>query len=426
MKLCARIAAWLLVWLTGGAGALVDSAGAGDWAEFRGPGGQGLSDETGLPTEWSPAQNIVWRTDVPGEGWSSPAVIGGKVYLTAAVRQEHHSGNDRSLLALCFDARTGRELWNIEVFEQKDSQVKPIHSKNSHASPTPVVEGGQLFVHFGPQGTAALSADDGRVLWRNGNLRYDPRHGNGGSPILVNDLLVFNCDGADANFMAALDRNSGRVKWRQTRPTIPNQLPRRFSFGTPAAIQVGNRTLIVSPGTDQTLACDLNGRMVWRVRYTGYSVIPVPVYAKGLVFVATGYDKPTLAGIRPDGRGDVSNTHVAWQTSRAVPHTSSPLAVGDELYFISDNGMATCVDALTGEQHWQQRIGGGYSASPVFGDGKIYFCNENGVTTVIGAGTEYRELARNDLRERTLATPALAEGAIFLRTEKALYRIAAP
>ncbi|MEX0700562.1 MAG: PQQ-binding-like beta-propeller repeat protein [Planctomycetales bacterium] len=398
---------------------------AGDWPQFRGPGGQGLSDETGLPAEWSPTENIVWRTEVPGEGWSSPVVAGGKVYLTAAVPAPHHQGNDRSLRALCYDARTGKALWDVEVFEQKNSQVGPIHSKNSHASPSPVVDGDQVFVHFGPQGTAALSTA-GKILWQVRNQKYDPRHGNGGSPILVQDMLVFNCDGADVNFMIALDRKTGKVRWRKPRPPVPNQLPRKFSFSTPAAIEVENRTLIVSPSTDQTLAYDTAGRLVWKARYEGYSVIPLPVYAKGLVFIVTGWDKSTLAAIKPDGRGDVTNTHVAWETDRGAPLSASALAVGNELYFVSDNGVASCVDIATGAPHWQKRLGGGYSASPVHADGKIYFCSEEGITTVVAPEQAYRELARNDLREQTLATPALADGAIFLRTKKALYRIDEP
>ncbi|MEX0717184.1 MAG: PQQ-binding-like beta-propeller repeat protein [Planctomycetaceae bacterium] len=416
----------LLVWLAAFCLACTADLVAADWPQFRGPGGQGRSDETGLAVEWSPTKNIAWRIEVPGEGWSSPVVADGKVVLTAAVRMPGHQGEDRSLRALCYDARSGESLWDVEVFEQKDAQVKPIHSKNSHASPSPVVDGGQVFVHFGPQGTAALAVADGKALWRNADQKYDPRHGNGGSPILVDDMLVFICDGLDVNFMVALDRRTGRVKWRKPRPPVPNQLPRKFSFATPTAIQVGNRTQIISPSTDQALSYDTAGRMLWRVRYTGYSVIPLPVYAKGLVFLSTGWDKPTLAAIKPDGRGDVSNTHVAWQTDRGTPHSASVLAVGDELYYVTDNGVASCVDVATGTQQWQHRLGGDYSASPVHADGKIYFCSEQGTTTVVAAETAYRELGRNDLRERTLATPALADGAIFLRTEKALYRIAEP
>lgn len=392
-----------------------------EWTEFRGPTGQGHSPAKGLPGEWSRTKNVRWSVDVAGEGWSSPIVYKGKIYLTSAVAPEGARGNDRSLRTVCFDADTGKELWNKEVFKQSDSSTQRIHRKNSHASPTPVTDGKHVFVHFGTQGTACLTFD-GKIVWKMRELKYRPQHGNGGSPVLVDGVLIVSCDGSDVQFVAALDARTGKLRWKKDRPPINRR--RKFSFTTPLVIQVGGKKQVVSPGTNLVVAYEpKTGREIWRVNYTGYSVIPRPVYAHGLLFISTSYNRPTLMAIRPTGTGDVTNTHVAWSTDRGAPHTPSALVVGDELYIVSDRGVATCLDAKTGKVHWSQRLGGNYSASPVFADGKIYFQSEQGDTTVIAPGKAYKKLAKNSLGERTLASYAIADGAIFLRTAARLYRI---
>src|SRR6185437_5702085 len=233
-----------------------------------------------------------------------------------------------------------------------------IHGKNSHASPTPLVRGERLFVHFGHQGTACLDLE-GKVLWKNTSLHYAPVHGNGGSPILVDDSLVFSCDGGDKRFIVALNVVNGEVRWKTDR-TI--EASRKFSFSTPLLIVVDGKKQIISPGSNVVCAFDpATGHEIWRVRYDGYSVIPRPVYGQGLLFICTGYNTPSLLAIRPDGKGDVTDTHVVWKTRKAVPHTPSPLLVGEELYFVSDSGQASCLDARTGQVHWQERLGGNYS-----------------------------------------------------------------
>jgi outer membrane protein assembly factor BamB len=401
---------------------LVPLAGAADWPQFRGPDGQGHSAETGLPVRWSPTRNVAWKVPLPGSGWSSPVVCAGRVYLTAAVPPAGGRGGDQSLRALCLDAGTGKEVWNVEVFRQEGASAPRIHAKNSHASPTPVTDGKHLFVHFGHQGTACLGLD-GKVVWTNRTLGFAPVHGNGGSPVLVDDLLVFSADGADERFVAALDRATGKVRWKTDRTGTPS---RNFSFSTPLVIEVGGKKQIVSPGSDVVAAYDpASGKEIWQVRYEGYSVIPRPVYGHGLVFLSTGFERPGLLAVRPDGTGDVTETHVAWRWSRAAPHTPSPLLVGNELYVVSDGGTASCLDARTGREHWQKRLGGNYSASPFEAEGRVYFQSEEGVGTVVEAGTAFKQLGRNALDERTLASIAAADGALFVRTEKHLYRIQA-
>jgi len=393
---------------------------ADDWPEFRGPTGQGHATAKGLPTEWSPAKNVAWKTAVAGAGWSTPAIAGGTVYLTTGVAD---GAGGVSLRALAFDAQTGAPRWETEVFAATEASVQPMHAKNSPASPTAIVADGRVYVHFGHHGTAALDLA-GKVRWRQNALGYDPVHGNGGSPVLVDGKLVFTADGAKAPFVAALHAATGELAWKTPRNTTVKQ---NFSFATPLVITVAGRTQIIAPGSGAVTALDpADGRELWRVRYGGgYSVVPRPVFAQGLLFVATGFMRADLLAIRPDGAGDVTDTHVAWRTTKGAPLTPSVVAVGEELYGVSDAGLATCWDAKTGTVHWQEKIDGNYSASPIANNGKIYFLSENGIGTVVAAEKTYRKIAVNKFEERALASYAVADGALFARTEKHLWRIGA-
>lgn len=394
---------------------------AEDWPEFRGPTGQGISTEKNLPIEWGPDKNVKWKAAIPGLGWSSPVLVKGRIYLTTAVPVGEGDKPDQSLRAICLDAQSGDVLWDEQVFVQDGETAPGIHSKNSHASPTPVVANDRLYVHFGHMGTACLDLS-GKPVWTNRDLAYKPVHGNGGSPILVDDLLIFTADGASDPLVIALHADSGEVAWRYARPEVKSN---RFAFATPLAIEVNGQTQVVAPGGGSVSGINAkDGTEVWRSYYgDGYSVIPRPVFAHGLVFVSSSYNNPVAFAIRPDGKGDVTDTHVAWQTTKAAPHTPSMLAVGDELYMIADDGIAACYHAKTGKQNWQQRLPGGYSASPVYADGKIYFVNEEGKGTVIAPGRKYKKLGENGFAERTLASYAIGDGAIFVRTKQHLYRV---
>jgi outer membrane protein assembly factor BamB len=394
-------------------------ASAGQWPEFRGPSGQGHASETGLPLDWSESRNVVWKTAVPGRGWSSPVVADGRIWLTTSTDNTDGRRRGVSLRALAFDSATGRELVNTEVF--RVDRPEPLSGKNSYASPSPVVEGDRVYVHFGAQGTAALTTA-GDVVWRT-RLDYQSQHGNGGSPIRYGDLLIINCDGNGGDgdaYVVALDVNTGKTRWKATRRSPADQ-----AYTTPLVIRVGERDEIVSVGAYRAVSYDpANGKEIWRVSYEdGFSNVPRPVFGQGLVYIATGFQQPSLIAVRPDGSGDVTRSHIAWTLRRGAPLTPSPILVGDRLFVVNDTGIATCVDAKTGTIQWQQRLGGNYSASPVHADGRIYFPSEEGTTTVIEPGSTFKRLAVNQLDGAILASMAVAEKSFFIRTDSHLYRI---
>lgn len=384
-------------------------ARAADWPEFRGPGQQGHSEETGLPLTWGAEKNVVWKRDIPGLGWSSPAVAGGMVWLTTGIDE------GRSLRVLTLDAATGEIERSIEVFAP--TEPGSVHGKNSHASPTPVIDGGRIFVHFGAHGTACLSTD-GEVLWKT-RLEYNHRHGPAGSPVVVGDRVVIACDGTDVQFVVGLDAATGREVWRQPRGEG------RMAYSTPTLASVGGRPLVVSCGGEFVVAYDPgSGAERWRFRYPGgYSNVPRPVTAFGLAFVSSGYDDAVFYALPLDAEGAIDDAQVVWKTSKGAPRNASPLVVGDELYLVSDNGVVSCLDARSGNLHWQERLGGDCTASPLHAEGRVYVTDENGVTTVFAPGKTYRALAKNEVPGRTLASLAAADGALFLRTDTAIYRL---
>lgn len=389
---------------------------AQDWPQFRGPDGQGRSPATSAPLKWSDSSpNIRWRTSIDGLGWSSPVILEKKIWLTTATE------GGKSLRAVCVDSDSGRILHNIEVF-RLDSPGS-MHKKNSHASPTPILDKDRVYVHFGTNGTACLTSE-GKVVWKQA-LRYNPVHGSGSSPALVGEHLIISCDGSEQPFLIALDRKTGAQRWRSAREPNPDQ--KKFSFCTPLPIEVGEKLQVVSPFAGGVTSYDpASGRSIWHVRYpNGYSVVPRPVYGHGLVFMSTGFDKPTLIAIKADGKGDVTETHVAWRLEKGAPLDPSPLLAGEELYLVSDQGIASCLEAKTGKIHWQERIGGAHSASPTLIAGNVYFLSEEGVATVVKADRKFTQVAKNDLKARTFASPAPIDGALFIRTEKELLRIEA-
>ena len=383
---------------------------AEDWPEFRGPTGQRISDERGLPLTWSESKNVKWKTAIPGKGWSSPAMLGDRIWLTTA------TDDGKSLRAICVDRNSGAITQNIEVFRIKNHG--PMSPKNSLASPTPVLEGDRVYLHFGAHGTACITKT-GELVWKT-RLEYDNgQHGPGGSPVLYENLLIVSCDGLDVQYVVALDKQTGKTKWKKLRQGYQ-------AYTTPLVVKLPAGDQVISPGALRAIAYEpRTGKEIWNVRYgDGFSNVPRPVYGNGLVFICTGFQEPSMLAVRIDGRGDVTKSHVAWTLKRGVPLTPSPLLVGDELYMVNDAGIASCVDAKSGAELWRARINGNFSASPIYADGRIYFLSEEGLTVVIAPGKKFQALATNQLDGETLASMAVSGGSIFVRSRTHLYRLA--
>ena len=388
-------------------------AHAGDWTQFRGTEGQGHARAENLPWRWDAATNVKWKTPLAGQAWSSPVLGGGKVFLTNAVT----AGEGVSLRALRLDAETGKVEWDAELFEIE--KAPRIHRKNSHASPTPFLEAGRLYVHFGPHGTACLDLA-GKVIWKK-RYSYSPVHGSGCSPVIEGDLLLFSADGAREPALYALDKNTGEVRWKTPRDSAAK---RKFSFCTPLVIEVDGRRQIISPASDYAFAYDLSGRQLWKFHYPGgYSVVPRPIYAHGLVYICSGYDRPILHAVRPTGKGDVTRTHLGWKVDKNAPHNASVVVVGDLFFMAADTGVVSCLNARSGELLWRERVSGSCSASLLHAEGRVYLIDESGETFVFAARDKYELLARNPLNERALASIAATDGALFIRTASALRRI---
>jgi len=388
------------------------------WPQFRGPTSNGQSDAVDLPLDWSETKHVAWKTPIPGQGWSSPVVLGEQVWLTTSVDSGH------SLHAVCADRKNGRVLHDVEVFHV--DTLPAIHTTNSYASPTPVLEAGRVYVHFGTFGTAALDTETGKVLWKNQELKLDHQVGPGSSPVLFEDLLLISCDGIDRRFAVALNKQDGHIVWNVPRSGPIGKTPSEHkAFVTPLVIRQGETDVAIMPGAEWCYAYEpRSGRELWRLHYPGYSNVPQPLFAHGLLYLATGYDNPEFWAVRPGGQGELDESAVVWKLKKQAPTKPSPLVVGDEIYLVNDAGIISCLDAKTGgEPHWRQRLSGGFSASPVFAEGRIYFCGENGKTTVVAPGREYKELAVNSLDGRFMASPAIAGKAFFLRTDTHLYRI---
>jgi len=397
------------------------AAAADRWTEFRGPSGTGHSESAGLPREWSETKNVAWKTRIHGRGWSSPVVLGNQVWLTTATPE----GRELSVLAL--DRGSGRVLFDTKLFDV--AQPEDTRKYNSFASPTPVIEEGRVYVHFGSYGTASLDTGTGKMVWSRRDLPCNHWRGPGSSPILYKDLLIVHLDGYDVQYAVALDKKTGRTVWKadRTHDFGTDDGDQKKGFATPVVIEVAGREQLISPAAKAVVSLDpLTGREIWRVRYEQHSAAARPLFAHGLVYVDTGFGKAELLAIRPDGRGDVTDTHVAWKALKGIGAKPSPVLVGDLIYAVSDTGgVVTCLDAKTGAEVWQQRVGGGgHSASLLFADGAIYVFAEDGSTVALGPGREYRELGRSSLGEEgVMATPAIAGPAVFLRTESHLYRV---
>ncbi len=421
------------------------------WPEFRGPGGQGISTDKNLPLSWSESENIRWKTPILGSGWSSPVVADGKIWLTTATvieasKEERDAkvtgtllGDEKlvarqiTLWAVELDLDSGSVLSKIKLLEVDEPQ--PIHSLNSYASPTPILEttqlaGSRLYCHFGDYGTVCLDTNTGKPLWEK-RFAIDHRVGPGSSPVLWEDLLIVPCDGADVQYIVALNKDTGETVWRSDRPPI-EQTDGEFrkSYSTPLVIQVNSIEVnsseqVVIPGAQWCVAYEpRTGKEIWRVNHgRGFSLVPRPVFDGRLLYFCTGYMSGKLIAVRPDGEGDVTNTHIAWEQSKQVPNMPSPLVVENRVYLVSDGGIASCFNATTGEEKWRERLAGKYSSSLLYSEDHVYACSHEGLTTVFAASDEFKRLAENQLDGQLMASPVAVDSSLLLRTGTHLYRI---
>ncbi|WP_020472829.1 PQQ-binding-like beta-propeller repeat protein [Zavarzinella formosa] len=387
------------------------------WPQFRGPGGQGQVD-TAIPTEWSESKNVGWKTPLTGKGSSSPVIADGKAWVTSAVPV---ADGGFSLRVIGVNLLSGKIEHDVELFAVP--KLPPLHARNTPASPTPAVIGGRVVVSFGSDGVGCVDASNGKVLWRNDTFKVKYETGPGSSPVPYKNRVILTCDGADSQFVASLDAATGEVAWRTERTAAAKKpANERRAFSTPLVITVDKQDQVVIPGAQCVYSYDPDtGKELWRVTYTGFSNVPRPVFANGLVIVSSGYFAHELIAIRPDGRGDVTASHVAWRYKKGVPNVPSPVVVGGLLFMVSDQGTATCLDAKTGAVKWTERLTGAYTASPLVRGDTIYTFADEGKATLFKAADTYKEVGRNELGGRIQATPAAAGGGLLVRTEGALY-----
>jgi len=389
-----------------------------EWPEFRGPGGDGRSDSRGLPQNWSKTENVAWKTVIHDRGWSSPVVWGDQVWVTTA------TADGKKLFAVCVGRESGKIAHDVRVFDVENPEH--IASINSYASPTPAIEEGRVYVHYGTYGTACLDTKTGKVLWTRRDLNCDHHEGPGSSPILFEDFLIVHVDGRDVQYIVALEKKTGKTAWKTDRSIDYSQFHRnlRKDFCTPTVIRSGGRLQLISPCAKGVMGYDpRTGKELWKIRHNGWSMVARPLFGLGLVYFNIDYERPELWAVRPDGSGNVTDSHVAWKVKRGMPAQPSFLLVDESLYLVNDRGVAHCIEARTGRIIWMKRLEGSYSASPIFADGRIYFFSRDATTTVIRPGKEYRELAVNELDEQLMASPAVAGKSLFIRTREHLYRI---
>ena len=418
-------------------------ATAGDrWPGFRGPAGDGMSDAKNPPTKWSEKQNVLWKVPVHGKGWSSPVVADGKVWVTTAdevrgdrkVKAPTTGGPTKgpvehvTFFAVCVDLATGKVVHDVKLAEETDPAF--CIDANSYASPTPALDGGKVYAHFGSHGTWCLDAASGKVLWERRDLKCDHFRGPGSSPVVYGDWVFLIFDGFDEQYVVALDKTTGATVWRQDRRIRygTDNGDNKKAYATPRILTVDGKAQVVCPSAEATIAYDpKTGAELWRFHHTKKNTMNVaapPVAGHGLTFLLSGYPTQLMA-VKSEVKGMVGKEAVAWETDKGVPTKPSLLLVKDLLVMVSDGGVVTCLDAKTGRQHWSERLNGSYSASPVCAGGLVYLCNEGGKTTVIRAAAEYEVVGTSDLDAGCMASPALAGDTLILRTKTHLYAIGA-
>lgn len=414
-----------------------------DWPEFRGPHANGhVSGGAGnaasdFPVTWSETENIRWKTAIPHLGWSTPVVLDGQIWLTTA------TNDGRDYFAICVDAESGTIIHNKQLFTCDEPE--PLgNNLNCYAAPTPAIEKGRVYVHFGSYGTACLDTATGEVVWQRTDLPCRHYRGPSSSVILYENLVILTFDGADLQYTVALDKQTGKTVWNTPRNVEWNDQnltgredrsavqrirdgDHRKAHCTPIIVHdPAGRPLLISPGAKAAFAYDpQTGEEIWRIDHDDFSVAPRPVFDNGILYLVTGITHPELWALRLGATGNLTESDaVLWRLNSRVSKTASPIFVDGLIYMVSDDGIVNCIDAKDGEAVWQKRIGGAFAASPIFAAGRLYFANQEGETTVLAPGRKFRKLAQNILDTGCMASPAADGDALLLRTKTHLYRIA--
>jgi len=416
---------------------------ADNWPQFRGPAGDGHSTAKGLPLKWSETENVKWKTPIHDKGWSQPVIWGDQIWLTTA------TSNGTALFILTLDKNSGKVIRDVKLFDAQQPELWMRY--NSYASPTPVIEEGRVYVSFGEAGTACLDTKTGAKLWERRDLKCNHYRGAGSSPILHNHLLILHFDGADEQFIVALDKQTGRDVWRVKRSTDYRDLdaagkPKaegdlRKAYGTPQIATIEGAPVLLSNGAKAHYGYDpLTGRELWQVEYQPFhSSGARPLYGHGLIFFAAGFSKghfyaikpPSASAWKPGNILDASKEaepapgrpQLVWKLIKGVPETPSPILHGEHLYLVDNNGFASAVEAKTGKVLWSERVLKAVYASPVFAEGRIYAADREGKCVVLAAAPEFKLLGESKLDGPIEASPAASGKALYLRTAKSLYRI---
>jgi outer membrane protein assembly factor BamB len=391
---------------------------AEQWPQFRGPQGDGHSSAVGLPTKWSATENVKWRTSIEGRAWSSPVVWDDQIWVTNA------PPDGKQLFAICLDGQTGEVVHNIKVFDVPKPQPLGV-DRNSYASPTPVIEEGRIYVHFGAHGTACLDTKTGETIWSRQDLQCNHHRGPASSPIVWEDLLILTFDGFDFQYVAALNKKTGKDVWRTDRKLNygTDNGDAMKAYSTPQVVEVDGKPQLLSPAAGWTAAYEpRSGKEIWKIKTDGMNAACRPVVGDNQAFMCAPDGGVQLFAVKLGGaQGDVTGTHLEW--SKSGLRYSSPILVDDLLYMASDDGVVTCLEAKTAKTIWRERLGKQFMSSPIYGDNKLYFCDEHEKTYVVQPGRKFTLLATNELPGGFMASPAVYGKSLILRTKDAVWRI---
>ncbi|MDG2224402.1 MAG: PQQ-binding-like beta-propeller repeat protein [Rubripirellula sp.] len=386
-----------------------------NWPEYRGPNGDGQAPDANLPIAIDESV-VKWQTPIHGKGWSSPVVWGNQVWLTTATK------DGTKMYAVCVDRQSGKVIHDLLLLENAEPAF--CHPLNSYATPTPIIEAGRVYIHFGSYLTTCLDTRSGDVIWKRLDLECDHHRGPASSPILHDGKLFVAYDGFDVQYVLALDKNTGETVWKQNRDIDygTDNGDRMKAYCTAHVIDVGGKQQVICPSAAATIAYDpTDGKMLWKVYHQGMNASARPLYGQGLLFITNGMG--SMVAVKPTGSGDVTGTHIAWSDQKGVAKKSSQLLIDGLFYMNSDDGIVTCREPETGEIIWQKRAKGEYAASPIYADGRIYLFSMDGDITTLEPGRKYKRLAETKLGDGFMASPAIVGDQMILRSKSTLYSV---